>query len=186
MEELIEDEGYNSDELMQKVDKVENKVKFKAFGKTKPRTEKAVEKSAKIPDTEDEQARAILKKQSDKMEEEVFKVKSLKQGRTTNVFKMREAITGKKKAKQEAHAIFDEETKELVVSNSEIKRVTLKYCLNILENNKPDEDFKVLAKLKDEVHQLRMQDHDIEDELEISLEDFFMTLSKFESKKSAA
>ena len=45
---------------------------------------------------------------------------------------MREAIVGKKKAKQEAHAVLDEETKELVVANSEIKRVTLEYCLKVL------------------------------------------------------
>ena len=39
---------------------------------------------------------------------------------------MRKAITGKNMAKQEAHAILDDEAKELVVSNSEIKRVTLR------------------------------------------------------------
>ena len=102
------------------------------------------------------------------MEAEIQRVRSLKQGRTTNVFKMREAITGKKKAKQEAHAIIDEETEELIVSNSEIKNVTLKYCLKVLENNEPDEDFQFLAKLKDEAHKLRMEDEDMEDELEMS------------------
>ena len=39
-----------------------------------------------------------------------------------NVFKMREVVVGKKKARQEAHAVVDEETKELVVSNAEIKK----------------------------------------------------------------
>ena len=34
LEEVIEYEGYDSDELMQKVDKLDNKMKFKAFGKT--------------------------------------------------------------------------------------------------------------------------------------------------------
>ena len=165
---------------MQKVDKLDNKMKFKAFGKTKPRTEKAMEKASKAAESEEGQAKVILKKQSEKMEAEVLKVKSLKQGRVNNVFKMREVITGKNKTKQDAHAIYDEETKEMVVSNSEIKKVTLKYCLKVLENNEPDEDFKELAKLKEQVHKLRMEDNSLEDELEVSLEDFFMTLCKFE------
>ena len=110
---------------MHKVNKMEDKVKFKAFGKTKPRYKKAFEKAATPKDNDEDQAKAIMKKQSEKLEAEITKIRSLKQGRTTNVFKMREAITGKKKAKQEAHAILDEETDELVVSNCEIKKVTL-------------------------------------------------------------
>ena len=44
VEALIEDEWYSSDELIKMVDIIENKVKFKAIGKTRPRTEKAFEK----------------------------------------------------------------------------------------------------------------------------------------------
>ena len=62
--------------------------------------------------------------------------------------------------------------------------MTLKYCLKVLENNEPDEDFKELAKLKEQVHKLRMEDNNCEEELEVSLEDFFMTLCKFELKKT--
>ena len=61
---------------------------------------------------------------------------------------MRDIVAANKKPKQEAHAIMDDEKKELVVSNEEIKRVTLKYCLNVLENNEPDKEFKDLIKLK--------------------------------------
>ena len=71
--------------------------------------------------------------------------KALKQGRTTKVFKIRDVIIGKKKAKQEAHAVYDEEKKEVVVSNEEIKKVTLNYCMRVLGNNKPDSEFKLIA-----------------------------------------
>ena len=98
-------------------------MKHKAFGKTKAKTSKNAEDNGKkVEESEEEQAKIILKKQSDKMEAEILKVKALKQGRTANVFKIREAVVGKKKTRQEAHAIFDEDTKELVVSNSEIKK----------------------------------------------------------------
>ena len=39
--QIVEDEGYSSEEVMQKVEKVHNKMKWTAFGKTKPRIMKA-------------------------------------------------------------------------------------------------------------------------------------------------
>ena len=43
-----------------------------------------------------------------------------------------------------------------MVSNAEVKRVSLEYCLKTLENNEPEENAKELIKLKEEVHRLRM------------------------------
>ena len=42
--QIVEDEGYSSEEVMDKVKKVNNKMKWTAFGKTKPRTKKALAK----------------------------------------------------------------------------------------------------------------------------------------------
>ena len=70
---------------------------------------------------------------------------------------MKEMITGKSKGAQEAQAIINPETNELVVSNSESKKVTLKYCLKFLEDNEPDEKVKELVELKKEVHRLRIE-----------------------------
>ena len=39
--QIVEDEGYSSEEVMQKVEKVHDKMKWTAFGKTKPRIMKA-------------------------------------------------------------------------------------------------------------------------------------------------
>ena len=65
-----------------------------------------------------------------------------------------------------------------------MKRVTLKYCLNVLENDVPDEKFKDLISLKEEAHRLRMDDNERDEDMEITEEDFFETLQKFQSKKS--
>ena len=183
--DIIEAEGDNSEVMIEKFERLHNKMKYKAFGKTKPKTMKAECREIKADESEEEQAKCILKKQSDKIEAEIIKVKSLKQGRVNNVFKMREVVVGKKKARQEAHAVVDEETKELVVSNAEIKRVTLDYCMKVLKNNEPAEEFKVFANLKEEVHRLQMEDKEMKEETDITLEYFFLTLVKFESKKSA-
>ena len=47
------------------------------------------------------------------------------------------------------------------------------------------EKFKEFAELKEEVHKLRMEENNHEEEVEITLDDFFLTLAKFASKKSA-
>ena len=41
---------------------------------------------------------------------------------------MKEIIAGKRKGAQEAQAIFNSETNELVLSTTEIKQVTLRHC----------------------------------------------------------
>ena len=60
------------------------------------------------------------------MTEALEKVRHTK-GRLTKIFEMKDIVAGKKKAAQEAQAIKDPETGELVVSNSKIKEVTLTY-----------------------------------------------------------
>ena len=52
-------------------------------------------------------------------------------GRVTNVFKMKEIVAGAKKRPQEAHAVLDVETKNLVVSTEEIKKVTLNHDVGL-------------------------------------------------------
>ena len=59
-------------------------------------------------------------KQYDTMEAERNKLKEGKFGRVTNIFKMKDIVAGSKKRPQEAHAVFDVETKNLVVSTEEI------------------------------------------------------------------
>ena len=70
------------------------------------------------------------------------------------------------------------------MSNNEIKKVTLEYCLNLLSNNEPDAEVKELVESKEMLHKLRMEDTDNDEEYEISEADFFLTVGKFESKKS--
>ena len=79
----------------------------------------------KLEVSESSKAKELLAKQSKRMETERLKVNALKQGQTGSVFKMRDIVGGKKKANQDAHAVNDKETGEMVVSNEEMKIVTL-------------------------------------------------------------
>ena len=93
-------------------------------------------------------------------------------------------IPGSKKQSQEAQAIKDPSTGELIVSKSEIKKVTLAYCLKTLKNNEPEDEAREAVELKEELHKLRMNDKTNDEEYNITDEDFFMTIQKFASKKS--
>ena len=62
--------------------------------------------------TDEEKGKALLNKQSERMEAETLKIKTMKQGRASKVYKMREVIQGTKKATKEASAIYDFRTKK--------------------------------------------------------------------------
>ena len=77
----------------------------------------------KVNEVSDEvEAKELMRKQSDKMEAEILKVTSSKLGRCGQVFKMREVVAGPKKGGQEAQAVIDSRSGELVVAGSEIRR----------------------------------------------------------------
>ena len=181
--EIVEDEGYSREEVMEKVEKVHNKMKWTAFGKTKPRTKKAQSRETIDTTINEDKAKLLRTKETERLEAEILKVKATKTGRTSKVFSMREVISGAKKVRKEAHALIDTKTKKLVVANSEIKKVTLDYCLDVLKNNEPAAEVKELVKLKEMVHEMRMNDKERDEDYEISGSDFFETVEKFEAKK---
>ena len=81
--------------MTKKFDAMQKKIKFQAFGKTKPRTENAKKRrlvnsevSAGGMETVEERGKRILQKQSETIEAENNKIKEGKHGRVTNVFKM--------------------------------------------------------------------------------------------------
>ena len=97
---------------------------------------------------------------------------------------MTAGCAGSKKPSQEAQAIKDPSRGEIIVSNSEIKRVTLEYCLKTLKNNEPEDEARDAVELKEELHKLRMNNKVNDREYQITDVDYFMTLKKFETKRS--
>ena len=104
----------------------------------------------------------MMRKEYDEMEEKINSLKSLKYGRATNVFKMREEVSCARKSPQEVHAVLDVKTGELVVASDKIKEVTLEHCVNMFKNNKPEDDVKLNVNLMDELHIKRMKEEDDE------------------------
>ena len=190
LDEATENEGLSIEEVMKKNDAIMNKVKFQAFGKSKPITKKALNRrledrlrAAQGLDDE-EKLKELRRKHYDDMEEEINKLKLAKYGRATSVFKMKEVVAGPKKSPQEPHAILDSDTDDLVVDNEVIKKVTLKHCLNTLENNVPEEEVEEIVKLVNKVHDKRMDEsEDNNEDAEISMEEFEEVVEKMEKRE---
>ena len=95
LEKVVDDAQLSEEEVMTKFDAVVKKVKFKAFGKSKPRTEKAEArglevrlKAAQGLDSE-ENVNTLMRKQYEAIEDDINRLKEGKLGRLTNVFKMK-------------------------------------------------------------------------------------------------
>ena len=174
----MENSEFTIDQAMKKVDTIDDQIKYKAFGKTRISYNKATIKKEPKKDVDSSDV-ALLKRQSQRMEEQILKIKSKNQGRAVNVFKMKDIIMGSKKGGQEATAIQDPKTGDLVVANEQIKEVTLTYCVDNLKKQYDKDQYN----LKKMLHELRMEDdNDIGFEIEEC--DFDEVLEKFKSKST--
>ena len=191
IEEIVDDNETDINTVMKKIDAIDSKIKFKTFGKTKINV-KSVKKVSKCTNTcesspcdncktqktKDEE---LHKKQTQQIEAAVEKIKESKQGRAGNIFKMKTQILGPKKTPQEAAAIRDNKTGEIIVNKDEIKRITLNYCVENLKNNEPSDEVKELVERRKIEQQEKMTDKSGES-FEVTFEEFDEVLAKFETK----
>ena len=66
-------------------------------------------------------------------------------------------INGPKKGSQEPTAVIDPKNGDIVVSNEEIKCVTLQYCVKNLVNESADPEVEKETNLKELLHILRIR-----------------------------
>ena len=140
-----------------KLNMIDDRIRFATFDKTKMKQNKPQPKP-KENQTKEEENKETIRKESKKIEEQVQALKKTKLGRVGQVLKLREAISGPKKKAQEAIALQDSRTGELVVSTSEIKRVTTEYCQDLFNNNTPEDDFEEQNYIKHLLHEEIMKD----------------------------
>ena len=146
LNKVIDDEELNIEETMRKFDKIHNDIKYKAFGKVtlnnnnKEHSEAENNKDEEV--TEEKKAESLAKDQHNIVEEELSNIKKTKNGKAGQVWAVRKKVIGDKKTKILPTAIIDPETNKLVVNAHRIKEVTLKYCIDTLRNNEPEDAFK--------------------------------------------
>ena len=118
---IVDNDKITIDEAIKRIDNLENKVKFKAFGKT-TRTKKNFNKVSKAKYMDNIE---LLEVQAKNIEKEVNKIKGKEKGSIGRIFKMKAAISGNKRSRQEATAVRNPKNGELTVSANEIKKVIL-------------------------------------------------------------
>ena len=180
IEKVVKDADLDAEVMMKKVDGIQDRIKFISFGKTK--VKKTVQKVIMDSNSEKKTTEAvdIIKKQSERIEKEVEAIRQMKQGRCTQVFKMKEIIAGPKKAGQEAAAVKDPKTGKMVVNNGDIKKTCLKYSLDVLKKNEPSELFKDQMKFKEDL--INQLVNDTEGHYEVEEESYWELLDRLKTK----
>ena len=74
LEQIIEDEDKDIDTVLRRIDELQEKVKFKSFGKSKVNVNKVRELIKPNDKTEEDEAIDLMRKQSEKIEDEIKKV----------------------------------------------------------------------------------------------------------------
>ena len=86
-------------------------------------------------------------------------------------------MIGDKKSKLVSSAIEDPKTGKLVVNANKIKEVTLKYCMDTLKNNEPEEPFR--KEIDDKKYKVSGFLNESEGEFEATKEVFDFNVNKF-------
>ena len=150
VKEALKDDTKTVEETKIVFDRVHDKIRFKSFGKVTIDNNKHKEEHKEEDSgddeckgtTEEEKAEELFKEQQRVAAEELEKIEKSSKNKVGKVWEIKKTIIGGKKAAQEATAILNPTTCKLAVSKKEIKEVSLKYCIETLANNKPEEGFE--------------------------------------------
>ena len=185
---IAEDDNLNINSVMTKINAIETKVKFKAFGKTKPSMKTSIKESKCKPrckmstcqqcKNQKQKDEETHMRQTQKMESAIQRIKESKQGRVGNVFMLKKYIAGPNKTPQESAAVRDPNTGELLVNKEDIKKATLKYCVDNLQNNIPDDDVINTVRRRKTEQLKKMQDKSGET-FDVTYEEYEYVLDRF-------
>ena len=177
---IAEQNDISIDKIFKRIETIEKEIKFEAFGKTRAKRRRAIKK---VNTENEDKDKELIRKQTSKIENEILKLTSQKLGRAGNVFKMREIINGPKKGSQVPTAIKDPKSGDLIVSNEEIKNVTLAYCVDNLTKKPADASVVKGLEVKQILHNIRMKNVE-DDSKDVTEEDFKLVMGKFGTKKA--
>ena len=188
----------SSDEIMGKLSRRMDKIKFQAFGKVKIKSRtvtndrelaKLYDEKAKENSDQDEMDKKINNKillyQLKGYEMKLYQLEQLKKekGNSAAIFRLKEKIVGSKKVSQEAVTMKDPETGEIIVESEKLKEASVKYVSNLLTNRVPKDAFKKEFHLMESLNELRMNDLSNSEE-EKDFQEFLKQISKNKNYKN--
>ena len=156
-EGLIDNENLASTDDMTKIDRKLNKIKFSAFGKVKKKQKQEkgdkeldnlyknkaaiTDDPEKLKSIEMKIRERVFEAQKVDFENEIEKVLLMKKskGKTAAIFDAFNKFGGDKKCGQEQTPMMDPDSKLMLYDPASIKKASLKYCQDLL-NNRPFHD----------------------------------------------
>ena len=150
--------------------------------KTKPNVEE-------ICAVEEELATELLKLQREDLEKEIVEIKETNnsKGKSAAIFKLFRNINGSKKLGQEQVAMKDPFSNSYIYDPEEIKRTSLKYCSELLQNSQGEDSFRQEIFIQNMLHLVRMEKKEIsiddcENTESLSVNDFKARIKLLEKK----
>ena len=202
------DEHADANELMKKIDKELTKVKYKSFGKVKERDSEKLDKDlvmlqrekvelikkanssdveASVDKINEKMASIIQFNQRDAFEKEMADLRDVRRckGKAASIFNLKEKIVGSKKTQAEAVVVRDPASGKDICDPTQIKKVSLDYCSDLLTNRSPKPEYEADIAMKKALHLLRMEEDEELSDLEFLSEDRFLeTYQSLGKKKS--
>ena len=160
--EVARDITGDVDVMMKTIDKELNRIKYVSFGKVKinqkPKSNKVLEElqkkkiqcyteitnnDAEVKKIDIEIANYLLVPQRMNFEKDLKDMKDIKakKGRSAMIFNLKSLLVGPKKTGQEATTLVDPKTKLEVATPEAIKKVSINYCSELLNNRAPKRRF---------------------------------------------
>ena len=189
--------------LMKEIDKELEKAKFKAFDKVTVRNElknnkefmklryereqlikeDKKENEKQIVAIDNKMTSKILSKQREYLEKELKQLKEMRnnKGKAAAIFNLKDKVTGKKKSGQEAITMKHPGSNEVLSNKNEIKKAALNYCVDLLDNRKPKVGFEEEIKMKELIHDIRMEEN-MENDVEFTSDMFDNSLKILKKK----
>ena len=99
--------------------------------------------------TDEERAKDLLEKQTKRIDDSIKDIEKKGLSKVGRIHEVARQAKGKGKGAGQPMAIKDPNTGKLVVDKEEIKKTTVQYCKQVLAKNDPDNDFKMMAKMKE-------------------------------------
>ena len=140
LEEMLQKEDTINNK-MKAFDKIQEKIKYKAFGKVTIGSKVGERKQSDDADRNVD-AKELFEEESKRVEEEIEEIKNMKKAKVGKIWEIRKRVIGGMKKKNEQTAIVDPGTGKVVGSRMKIKEVTLKYCKDTLKNNTTPEGYE--------------------------------------------
>ena len=141
------------------------------------------ENKKRVESIEEKITEQLLANQRKEFEKELKDLKDIqkKKGKSAAIFNLKEKVIGQKKAGQEATIMKDPKTKDILTSRTKIKEASLDYCVELLTNRSPKEEYKKEIEIKDEIHTIRMEEQ-IENDVEFTEKIFIDSINELKKK----